>query len=80
MESTLYEGLSPETYFGLVTNILLLGGMSFLGGGVMWSLVFTLQLMNFLPLVDVPFPANALKLFTVFNFVNLDIESLEGSL
>lgn len=38
----------------------------------MWDLVFHLQLINFLPLIGVPLPADILKVYTVFSGTNLD--------
>ena len=39
----------------------------------MWNVVFHLQLINFLPLINVPLTEDVLKVFTVFSGTNLDL-------
>lgn len=68
-----YLCFSPENRPGILSNSLLLLVLSTLGGGVMWNVVFHLQLINFLPLINVPLTEDVLKVFTVFSGTNLDL-------
>ena len=48
--------------------------------GVLWSLANTVQLMSFLPLVNVFMPYNLKKLFHIFGFINMDVQIIEATL
>lgn len=80
MTSKLYNTFSPETLLGSIMLIVIFIVMTCLGGGVIWGLVWNLQILSFLPLISVRLPSNILRLFTVFAFFNLEIRGLQDLL
>ena len=45
----------------------------------MWGLLHTLQLLNYLPLINVRVPPNMRGLFQVLGFANLDIKLVKSA-
>ena len=44
----------------------------------MWSLLHTIQLLNYLPLINVNIPINMNILYQVLGFANMDIKIIRG--
>ena len=68
---------STATMSGLMINL----GISMLLGTTMesmWSLLHAVQLLNFLPLINVEVPINMRVLFEVLGFANMDVKVING--
>lgn len=76
----LHKVFSSEAPLGLLVGGLFLVTIGALSGGWMWSLIYSLQMASYLPLVELEMPYSLLKLFTSLSFLNLDVEAIEGPL
>ena len=68
--------MSTATLSGLMINLGIVIGLT-ITMEAMWSFVNAIQLLNFLPLVNVKIPDNMTILFDLLSFANMEIELVE---
>lgn len=68
--------MSTATLSGLLINLGIVVGLT-ITMEAMWSFVNAIQLLNFLPLVNVNIPDNMTILFDLLGFANMEIELVE---
>ena len=67
------QTFSTSSYRGVIVDFSIFFSIVVFSG-VLWSLGNTVQLMSFLPLVNVFVPYNFKQLFRILGFINMDIE------
>lgn len=70
------DSMSTATMSGLMINLGIVIGLT-ITMEAMWSFVNAIQLLNFLPLVNVKIPDNMTILFDLLSFANMEIELVE---
>ena len=68
--------LSTASLPGLLVNLGVVVGLT-ITMEAMWSFVNAIQVLNFLPLVNVNIPDNMTVLFDLLGFANMEIELVE---
>ena len=71
---------SPLKYIIMIGILLIIGGLLLIGSSLefIWSLVNTLQLVSYLPLMVPNYPQHVQKMFELLGFTNLDIEFISN--
>ena len=67
-------------YITMIGILLIIGGLLLIGSSLefIWSLINTLQLMSYLPLMVPNYPQHVQKMFELLGFTNLDIEIISN--
>ena len=71
---------SPLKYIIMIGILLIIGGLLLIGSSLefIWSLINTLQLVSYLPLMVPNYPQHVQKMFELLGFTNLDIEFISN--